>query len=139
MTELIVQPSNLESKNFASVCSSFARLLSVTCKYGEVLILLFSSITYFGCLEYPLQSISPVITSNIASAKQTVALGIPYSRPSKGIEIHAISDAKSRSKLGDYPVVSVCDSTNDAFRFRFPLRFPGVSIREKVWIGGSFA
>lgn len=100
MTEIIVEPSNLESKKFASVCSTTAAHLSVACNYGEVLILLFSSIPYFGCLDYPLQSISPVFTTNIAFAEQTVALGIPYSRPSKGIDIHAISDARSRSKLG---------------------------------------
>lgn len=60
MTELIVEPSNLESKNFASVCSSIAAHLSVACNHREVLMhLLFFPIIYFGCLDYSL-SLLPV-------------------------------------------------------------------------------
>lgn len=89
------------------VCSSIldiAAHLSVACNYREITMhLLFSSITYCGGLDYPLSldskyhlhSISPVITSNAGFAKKPVALGIPRGRRSKGIEIHAIADAKS--------------------------------------------
>lgn len=66
--------------------------------------LLFFPIIFSGVLIIPylyyLHSISPVITSNIGFAKQTVRNSVQsaikgHQRASKGIDIHAISDAES--------------------------------------------